>query len=113
MTERFVMKEICNAYTKLNNPMWQEQLFKEQAKEAKVTGNDEATFIDENLCTTLEYGLPPTAGWGLGISRVTMFLRDANDIKEVLLFPAMKPKDKKEKVVIADTLENTTAGSSV
>lgn len=63
MTECFVMKEICNAYTKLNNPRWKQQLFEEQAK---APGNDEAMFIDENLCTTLEYGLPPTTGSGMG-----------------------------------------------
>ena len=49
-------------------------------------------FIDENFCTALEYGLPPTGGWGFGIDRFTMFLTDNNNIKEVLLFPAMKPE---------------------
>lgn len=50
-------------------------------------------FIDENFCTALEYGLPPTGGWGFGIDRFTMLLTDTNNIKEVLLFPAMKPEE--------------------
>ncbi|XP_023369860.1 lysine--tRNA ligase [Otolemur garnettii] len=116
LTERFELfvmkKEICNAYTELNDPMRQRQLFEEQAK-AKAAGDDEAMFIDENFCTALEYGLPPTAGWGMGIDRVTMFLTDSNNIKEVLLFPAMKPEDKKESTAVTDTPESTTVGTSV
>uniref|UniRef100_A0A3Q0QQV0 Lysine--tRNA ligase n=1 Tax=Amphilophus citrinellus TaxID=61819 RepID=A0A3Q0QQV0_AMPCI len=93
--ELFVMKkEICNAYTELNDPIRQRELFEQQAK-AKAEGDDEAMFIDETFCTALEYGLPPTAGWGMGIDRLTMFLTDSNNIKEVLLFPAMKPDDNK------------------
>ena len=49
-------------------------------------------FVEQNFCTALEYGLPPTGGWGFGIDRFTMFLTDNNNIKEVLLFPAMKPE---------------------
>ncbi|POI35059.1 hypothetical protein CIB84_001189 [Bambusicola thoracicus] len=99
LTERFELfvmkKEVCNAYTELNDPFQQRQLFEDQAK-AKAAGDDEAMFIDENFCTALEYGLPPTAGWGMGIDRFTMFLTDSSNIKEVLLFPAMKPEDKKK-----------------
>ncbi|KAM7424146.1 hypothetical protein PAMA_000476 [Pampus argenteus] len=98
LTERFELfvmkKEVCNAYTELNDPVRQRELFEQQAK-AKAEGDDEAMFIDETFCTALEYGLPPTAGWGLGIDRLTMFLTDSNNIKEVLLFPAMKPDDNK------------------
>ncbi|TDH17054.1 hypothetical protein EPR50_G00004530 [Perca flavescens] len=98
LTERFELfvmkKEICNAYTELNDPIRQRQLFAQQAM-AKAEGDDEAMFIDETFCTALEYGLPPTAGWGMGIDRLTMFLTDSNNIKEVLLFPAMKPDDSK------------------
>ena len=61
----------------------------------KASGDDEAMFLDEGFCTSLEYGLPPTAGWGMGIDRVAMFLTDSNNIKEVLFFPAMKPDDNK------------------
>ncbi|PKU35300.1 hypothetical protein llap_14394 [Limosa lapponica baueri] len=85
LTERFELfvmkKEVCNAYTELNDPIRQRQLFEDQAK-AKAAGDDEAMFIDENFCTALEYGLPPTAGWGMGIDRFTMFLTDSNNIKE-------------------------------
>nr|XP_033798154.1 lysine--tRNA ligase isoform X1 [Geotrypetes seraphini] len=99
LTERFELfvmkKEVCNAYTELNDPLKQRELFEDQAK-AKAAGDDEAMFIDENFCTALEYGLPPTAGWGMGIDRLVMFLTDSNNIKEVLLFPAMKPEEKKE-----------------
>ncbi|GAB4815196.1 hypothetical protein N2152v2_002242 [Parachlorella kessleri] len=95
MTERFELfincREVCNAYTELNDPLRQRELFQQQAQ-AKDAGDDEAMFIDENFCTALEYGLPPTGGWGFGIDRFTMLLTDKNNIKEVLLFPAMKPQ---------------------
>ncbi|XP_073987716.1 lysyl-tRNA synthetase isoform X2 [Rhodnius prolixus] len=96
LTERFELfvmkKEVCNAYTELNDPAVQRERFAEQAKD-KAAGDDEAQLIDENFCTALEYGLPPTGGWGIGIDRLTMFLTDSNNIKEVLFFPAMKPED--------------------
>lgn len=99
LTERFELfvmkKEVVNAYTELNDPLRQRQLFEEQAG-AKAAGDDEAMLIDETFCTALEYGLPPTAGWGLGIDRLTMFLTNSNNIKEVLLFPAMKPEENKK-----------------
>jgi lysyl-tRNA synthetase class 2 len=83
-------KEVSNAYTELNDPFVQRERFNQQAAD-KAAGDDEAQLIDENFCMSLEYGLPPTGGWGLGIDRLTMFLTDNNNIKEVLLFPAMKP----------------------
>ena len=83
--------EYVNAYTELNDPITQRELFENQAQQ-KAQGDDEAQLIDENFCTALEYGLPPTAGWGLGIDRLTMLLTDKNNIKEVLLFPAMRPQ---------------------
>ncbi|CAH0725955.1 unnamed protein product, partial [Brenthis ino] len=96
LTERFELfvmkKEICNAYTELNDPATQRERFEQQAKD-RAAGDDETPPTDEAFCTALEYGLPPTAGWGLGVDRLTMFLTDANNIKEVLLFPAMKPDD--------------------
>ncbi|XP_044751855.1 lysine--tRNA ligase isoform X2 [Coccinella septempunctata] len=101
LTERFELfvakKEICNAYTELNDPMVQRERFDEQAKQ-KAAGDDEIQLIDENFCTALEYGLPPTGGWGLGVDRLTMFLTDNNNIKEVLLFPMMKPDDPSKKI---------------
>merc|ERR1711953_1044568 len=94
LTERFELfvfkKEIANAYTELNDPKVQRQRFEQQASD-KAAGDDEAQMVDENFCTALEYGLPPTGGWGLGIDRMAMFLTDSNNIKEVILFPAMKP----------------------
>lgn len=96
MTERFecfvMEKEICNAYTELNNPHVQRARFAEQAK-AKAEGDDEACGVDEPFVRALEYGLPPTGGWGLGIDRMCMFLTSSENIKEVLLFPAMKPDE--------------------
>ncbi|XP_018340648.1 PREDICTED: lysine--tRNA ligase isoform X2 [Trachymyrmex septentrionalis] len=96
LTERFELfvmkKEICNAYTELNDPVVQRERFEQQAKD-KAAGDEEAQLVDENFCTALEYGLPPTAGWGMGIDRLTMFLTDSNNIKEVLFFPQMKPDD--------------------
>lgn len=96
LTERFELfvmkKEIVNAYTELNDPAVQRERFEQQAKD-KAAGDDEAQLVDENFCTALEYGLPPTAGWGMGIDRLTMFLTDSNNIKEVLFFPQMKPDD--------------------
>jgi len=96
LTERFELfvntREVCNAYTELNNPHVQRDRFAQQAKD-REHGDSEAQMIDENFCTSLEYGLPPTAGWGMGIDRLTMMLSDHNNIKEVILFPAMKPRD--------------------
>ncbi|KNC49290.1 lysyl-tRNA synthetase [Thecamonas trahens ATCC 50062] len=96
LTERFELfvatKEVCNAYTELNDPFVQRERFADQAKD-KDAGDDEAQLIDENFCTALEYGLPPTAGWGLGVDRMCMLLLNQNTIKQVLAFPAMKPID--------------------
>ena len=97
LTERFELftckKEICNAYTELNDPVVQRKCFEDQAH-AKEQGDEEAMFVDETFLQALEYGLPPTGGWGLGIDRLTMFLTDTNNIKEVLFFPAMKPDNR-------------------
>lgn len=88
--EAFVCKkEIVNAYTELNDPFDQRMRFEEQARQ-KSQGDDEAQLIDENFCTSLEYGLPPTGGWGMGIDRLVMFLTDNYSIREVLAFPFMK-----------------------
>ena len=89
-------REVCNCYTELNDPLKQRELFEDQMK-AKAQGDDEANDIDENFINALEHGLPPTGGWGLGIDRLTMFLTDNINIKEVILFPAMKPIEEKPK----------------
>lgn len=110
LTERFELfimkKEICNAYTELNDPAVQRERFEQQAAD-KAAGDDEAQLVDENFCTALEYGLPPTGGWGMGIDRLTMFLTDNNNIKEVLLFPAMKPDDPNRNLQTEETTEGT------
>jgi len=94
LCERFEMfaatKELANAYTELNDPVIQRNLFMQQMKD-KEKGDDEAQPIDETFVNALEYGLPPTGGWGLGIDRLVMFLTDKYNIKEVLAFPLMKP----------------------
>jgi len=94
LTERFELfankHEMINSYTELNDPKVQMECFMKQAQ-AKDAGDDEAQMVDEDFVHALEYGLPPTAGWGIGIDRLTMLLTDTNNIKEVLLFPAMKP----------------------
>jgi lysyl-tRNA synthetase class 2 len=82
-------RELCNAYTELNNPHVQRDRFLQQLKD-RESGDEEAQQLDEIFCTSLEFGLPPTGGWGLGIDRLTMFLTDSINIKEVILFPAMK-----------------------
>jgi len=110
LTERFELfvakKEICNAYTELNDPIDQRRRFDQQAAD-KAAGDDEAQMVDENFCTALEYGLPPTAGWGMGIDRMTMFLTDSHNIKEVLFFPAMKPESNTVKEEKTETQVNT------
>lgn len=109
LTERFELfvcgRELANAYTELNNPVVQYQRFLEQAMQGKE-GDDEAMIMDDSFITALEHGLPPTGGWGLGIDRLTMFLTNKNNIKEVLLFPAMKPTDEQLALVSAHKKEN-------
>lgn len=94
LVERFELfingKEICNAYTELNNPIEQRLRFKMQANDINE-GDEEAMITDEDFCVALEYGLPPTGGFGIGIDRLTMFMTNAANIKDVVLFPAMKP----------------------
>jgi len=96
LTERFelmiVGREVCNAYTELNSPFAQRDRFAEQVKTKEQFKDDEAQFFDEGYCVALEYGLPPTAGWGLGVDRITMMLNDHYNIKEVILFPQLKPE---------------------
>lgn len=109
LTERFELfvlhKEICNAYTELNDPMKQRALFVDQAKD-RANGDEEAQHLDEDFCKALEYGLPPTAGWGMGIDRMTMFLTNSANIKEVLLFPAMKPNDTDNRRFVVTTFDS-------
>jgi len=94
LTERFELMiqglEYCNAYSELNDAMEQRARFADQAA-SKADGDVEATEVDEDFCVALDHALPPTAGFGLGIDRFVMLLTGHTNIKEVLLFPAMKP----------------------
>jgi lysyl-tRNA synthetase class 2 len=99
LVERFELmvngKEIANAYSELNDPIDQRERFEDQLK-LQERGDDEAMFIDHDFLRALEYGMPPTAGIGIGIDRLTMLLTNNVAIQEVLFFPQMRPEHKIE-----------------
>ncbi|MBR1541317.1 MAG: lysine--tRNA ligase [Bacteroidaceae bacterium] len=108
LTERFELmvngKELANAYSELNDPIDQEERFKEQMRLA-AKGDDEAMIIDQDFLRALQYGMPPTSGIGIGIDRLVMLMTGKTFIQEVLLFPQMRP----EKVTPKDSVDKYTA----
>jgi len=97
-------KEICNAFSELNDPIDQRARFQEQLELGK-RGDDEAMVLDEDFLRALEYGMPPTAGLGVGIDRLSMIMTNSNSIQDVLFFPQMKP-EKKVEIVLSEEAEN-------
>ena len=105
LTERFELmvngKELANAYSELNDPLDQEERFKEQMRLADK-GDDEAMIIDQDFLRALQYGMPPTSGIGIGIDRLTMLMTGKTYIQEVLLFPQMRPEKKAPRSSVAE-----------
>ncbi len=97
LTERFELmvngKELCNAYSELNDPIDQLERFQEQLRLSEK-GDDEAMFIDNDFVRSLEYGMPPTSGMGIGMDRLVMLMTGQTTIQEVLFFPQMRPEKK-------------------
>jgi lysyl-tRNA synthetase class 2 len=106
LTERFELmicgKEVANAYSELNDPIDQRERFEEQLR-LQEKGDDEAMFIDQDFLRSLEYGMPPTSGLGIGMDRLIMYLTNNASIQEVLFFPQMRPEVVQPKIELSAT----------
>ena len=116
LTERFEFfinrSEMGNAYSELNDPIDQRQRFQKQA-EQRERGDDETEMLDEDFLTALEYGMPPTGGMGMGIDRAVMLFTGADTIREVILFPTMKPTDMPKAEKVDEKVANSPVSAPV